>query len=247
MKTAFQSAASTARPPRKEAIELLGHVLQDLAPAARDVLQEELTAWLGDRKLFQGLLAANKDKVRKKLRTAADDGALLDVRAELLVAYLLSADRRFAVRVEAAGRGSRGPDFAVTYRERQAFNVEVTRRRPGAAGAESARLPAVLAAKLRQLATGRPNVVAVVGSGEVDAAGAGRALMIAADRGDATLLARGGFASTRELHGYYLRLSAVALVGGPAAAGLWMNPEARHPLDRALALALSRAFMLEPK
>lgn len=230
-----------ARPLRKETAELLRHVLQDLAQGPAVRLREDLGLWLGQRR-FESLLAANKDKVRKKLRSAAEDGAVLDVRAELLVAYLLSADRRFAVHVEAQGSGNRGPDLTVTYRERHPFNVEVTRPRPGLSDPGPARLAGVVAAKLRQLAAGGPNVVAVVGSPGLELASAGRALMLGADSGDAALLRRSGFDNARELHARYRRLSAVGLVGATVGAGLWLNPEARHPFDREVALALSRAF-----
>jgi hypothetical protein len=53
----------------------------------------ELAAWLAAAPRFAAFTDTHRDKIRKKLRSARDAGALLDVRAELLVAHrLLPAD-----------------------------------------------------------------------------------------------------------------------------------------------------------
>ena len=74
-------------------------------------------------------LTTNQDKVRKKLNSSDDEEHRLDVRAELLVAYLIVADRRFELAFEAYGARPLGPDLTVTFRANQRFNLEVTRLR----------------------------------------------------------------------------------------------------------------------
>lgn len=232
------------KPLRRSQVELLDHLLRGLRSPSSETLHRELGSWLSERKRFEALLSANKDKVRKKLRSAADDGALQDVRAELLVAFLLSGERRFDIHLEAYGSGRRGPDFAIAFRERQRFDVEVTRirARPDAADAGALRLTGVICAKLRQLTAGVPNILAIVdasprGTAVADAV---RAMKLAADRGDMALLARGDFASARDFYARFVRLSAVAVIGHVGA--VWLNPEARHVLPREVALAISRAL-----
>lgn len=232
------------KPLRRSQIELLDHLLRGLRSQSSETLRRELASWLGERKRFESLLSENKDKVRKKLRSAADDGALLDVRAELLVAFLLSSDRRFDIHIEAYGAGKRGPDFAIAFRERQRFDVEVTRLRakPDAADTGTRRLTGVICAKLRQLTAGVPNVLAIVDSAPraVAVADAIRGMKLAADRGDKAVLARGDFASARDFYARFVRLSAVAVIGDRST--VWLNAEARHPLEREVALALSRSL-----
>jgi hypothetical protein len=163
--------------------------------APNAVLVPEVRGWLEASSRFRAFAEANRDKIRKKLRSAADDDARRDVRAELLAAYLLLADRRLELAFEAYGSGNRGPDLTVAFRTNQRFNVEVTRMRmresagaaalprlAGAAGVAGAaagasaqgedgtpddpgRLPYVLLGKLRQLPPASPNVVLIMGDG----------------------------------------------------------------------------------
>jgi len=126
----------------------------------------ELRSWLAGSARFRGFVESNRDKVRKKLRGAAEVGARGDVRAELEVAFRLLADRRLDLSFEAYGAGRRGPDFTVAFRASHRFNLEVTRprlddpdrpirdRAAAAAGA--------LLAKLRQLPADAPNALLVV-------------------------------------------------------------------------------------
>jgi hypothetical protein len=182
--------ASLRRPPRwsKKTDELVRHV----ALRCRPGLQSELGHWLEDRSRFRAFITANQDKVRKKLSTTDDEDNRLDVRSELLVAYLLLADRRFELSFEAYGARRLGPDLSVTYRTNQRFNLEVTRLRatadPGNAGGalvsgvppasdESsgpaggepgpgvARLANVITGKLRQLPGDVPNALVITTRG----------------------------------------------------------------------------------
>src|SRR5690348_11962610 len=65
-----------------------------VAPRCRPRLQSELAHWIENQPRFRAFVAVNQDKVRKKLTTSDDEEHRLDVRAELLVAYLIAADPR---------------------------------------------------------------------------------------------------------------------------------------------------------
>jgi hypothetical protein len=213
----------------------------------QDCIGEELTGWLAVSPRFRSFAEAHRDKIRKKLRSAADDEALRDVRAELQVARLLLADPGIALAFEAYGSGKGGPDFSVTYRVTQAFNVEVTRWR-GMPDAADVGQP--LLAKLRQLPPSVPNMVLVAIGGTsaaaLDVAGATRALRSRADAKDETLFTRGGFEGTRGFYDRYLRLGGVVAwceaAQGDARAALWLNPSARIPLRQPATRAVLRCL-----
>src|SRR5687768_17582959 len=101
---------SAATLPRARA-DLLHHLFEGGPSAA--TLESDLVSWLDTSARFERFLSVHRDKVRKKLRTASDEDAVLDVRAELLVAALLVSDRRFEAAFEAYGAGKRGPDLTV--------------------------------------------------------------------------------------------------------------------------------------
>ena len=217
---------------RKAQAELLEDVLRGVRSPLRESLHRELTSWLVERKRFAVLLSANRDKVRKKLRAASGDAALLDVRAELLVAALLCADRRFELAFEPYGSARGGPDFMVVFRENQRFDLEVTRLRsapPGASDGDSVRLARALLAKLPQLKPGVPNVVALVTRASPSVAAVAAILR--------TLKTRVGARGTVPV----TRLSAIVTLGDDGGA-LSLAPDARHPLQREVAVALSRCL-----
>src|SRR5712691_5055332 len=122
---------SQRRPPRwsKKTDQLVHHV----ALRCRPGFQSGLGRWLEDSPRFRAFITTNQDKVRKKLSIPDEEEHRLDVRAELLVAYLLVADRRFELSFEAYGARRLGPDLTVTFRANQRFNLEVTRLRAAAA------------------------------------------------------------------------------------------------------------------
>ena len=138
------------------AVERLAHQLSGRDPG--DPLSQELVEWLAGSARFRAFAEAHRDKIRKKVRGAADPDSLRDVRAELRTARLLLADRRIELAFEAYGSGKTGPDFTITFRGARSFNLEVTRLRrlPDATG-----LGASLLAKLRQLPPSAPNAVLV--------------------------------------------------------------------------------------
>jgi hypothetical protein len=214
-------------------IERLAHHLYPHDPG--DPMAVELTGWLSGSPRFRDYADTYRDKIRKKLRTATDPEALRDVRAELAVARLLLADRRFEVAFEAYGSGKIGPDLTVTFRGRQQFNLEVTRphRLPDTTG-----IGAIMLAKLRQLPPSVPNaiVIAIPGStaAAVDIHAAALALRSRADAKDEAFFADRGFDGSRGFYDRFLRLGAVfswSETGvGEGRATSWTNRSARIPL-----------------
>jgi hypothetical protein len=169
----------------------------------------------------------------------------LDVSAELLVARVLLADRRFELAFEAYGAGKVGPDLTVSFRGARSFNLEVTRRHgpPDLTG-----ISGTLLAKLRQLPPSVPNALLIATDAEsapaVDVAAATRTLRARADKKDETYFTGRGFDATRVFYGRYLRLCAVLVWAEEAVpdarAALWTNPSARIAMpDRAARAALA--------
>jgi hypothetical protein len=201
-----------------------------------DPAAAELAGWMTDSPRFRAFVEAHRDKIRKKLRGAAADGAArLDVQAELHVAYRLLADRRITIAFEAAGSARGGPDFAVTFRDHPAFNLEVTRLRRGP---DAAVLRRVVLVKLRQMPTGAANVLLVIGKHSGDGSpgleAAMRDLRSRADAPDAATLRIGGFTAPRDFHRGFARIGAVVAWHG-ANATVWPNPSARIAVpERAL-------------
>jgi hypothetical protein len=234
--------ASLQQPPRwsKKTDQLVRHV----ALKCRPRFQSELGHWIESRPLFAAFLTTNQDKVRKKLNTSEGEEARLDVRAELLVAYLILADRRFEVAFEAYGTGQRGPDLSVTYRTNQRFNLEVTRLRASAGtdaandvASEVGRLANVIAGKVRQLPADVPNGLLIAARGlwiaEDDMAAAVRLLKTHAERKDDTFFTRRGLKDARDFHTRFLNLGGVLVLdesSSPARVVSFSNRAARHPL-----------------
>jgi len=218
-------------------------LVQYVADRCRPGMQSELGDWLASSPRFQAFLSSHQDKVRKKLTSADGEDGRLDVRAELLVAYLVLADRRFALEFEAYGAHRLGPDFTVTYRANQRFDLEVTRLR---ATTESGpgRLANVIAGKLRQMTAQTPNVLlisAAVPLTEEHLVEATRVLKSHSDQKDDDFFARRGLHTARDFYARYLRLSGI-LVMDESAAQLSPNREARHPLPAKAASALVSAL-----
>jgi hypothetical protein len=228
--------ASLHRPSRwsKKTDQLVHHVAQRCPPG----LQSELARWIEHSPRFRAFITANQDKVRKKLTTAEDEAGRLDVRAELLVAYLIVADRRFELSFEAYGARRLGPDLTVTFRANQRFNLEVTRLRTlGDAG--STKLANVISGKLRQLPGEMPNALLIAARGlaltEDSLVEAVRLLKTHTDQRDDVFFARRGFKDARDFYAQYLHLGGIFVLDEarvPAGAVFSPNREARHPLSK---------------
>jgi hypothetical protein len=226
----------------KQRDELLAYLFGD---AAAEV-SARCGAWMAGEPRFAAFLDAFREKIRKKARYAGGAEGLRDLLAELAVARGLLRERRFAVAYETyAAEKARGPDFTVTYRAHIAFNVEVKRLRPGAPEAFEARLADAICEKLRQMPASAMNVLLVVAQcvpGEEELATLLRALVERAERGDAALFARHGYAATRDFFAGFRRLGAIVVRAEEESIGaaLWRNGQARHPLHAELAALLVR-------
>ena len=212
--------------------QLAGYLLDGARP---DPVAQELTGWLADSARFRAFAEAHRDKIRKKLRTAADGEALRDVRAELQAAHLLLDDPRIELAFEAYGSGKSGPDLSLTYRGMRSLNLEVTRLH-GVPDEIDVGVP--LLTKLRQLPPSVPNVVLIAIGGSTAAAlhvdEATKALRSRADAKDEPFFTRRGFDGTRGFYDRYLRLGGVLSwcegADGDARAVLWTNRSARITL-----------------
>jgi hypothetical protein len=224
---------------------LLSHILDRGQPGAAEELAEDLGGWLSASVRFLLFVDAHRDKIRKKLRGAADSQARGDVRAELEVAYRLLADRRIELAFEAYGAGRRGPDFTVTFRAVHPFNLEVTRPRLDEGDRDRTEgLASALLVKLRQLPADAPNAVLVAIDAEPpsqdEIATAMRSLRQRANRRDDVFFSGRGFADARDFHRHYRRLGALFVASrGGTGARAWSNAEARRQLpDGALTACL---------
>lgn len=218
---------------------LAGYLLDD---SRSHPLADELSAWLTESARFRAFADAHRDKIRKKLRSAADVETLHDVRAELRVAHLLLADRRIEVAFEAFGSTKGGPDFTVRFRGERPFNLEVTRlRRPPAEVHDGG----PLLAKLRQLPPSMPNALVIRIDGaqahDLDIETAVIGLRRRADARDEAFFARHRLDGPRDFYARFLRLGAVIVwcerAAGEARASLWTNRSARIPIPRRTAQA----------
>jgi hypothetical protein len=236
-----QSADDASRSIARLAADLVG-------PAAgAAALRIELTAWLASSPRFRRFATTHAAKIHKKIRGARDADALRDVRAELIVARRLLADRRFDLTFEPHGSGRGGPDLAVAHRGRPAFELEVTRRREPVT-TES--LAGIVLGKLRQLGPGIANLLLIAvetePAAEVDAAAAVRLLRARADARDEPFLAPRGFATSRAFYDRFLRLGGVVVWvdRGDAAplVRLWINGSARIKVPPALGRAVLGAL-----
>lgn len=198
-----------------------------------------LRQWCAESRGFLGFAEGHASKIRKKARLAALNGTLADLCAELAIAALLAADRRFALRYEPlhAG-GQRSPDFAARFRSHTLLYVEVTRLRLTAGGDPGAplRLARTICDKIGQLPPGAMNLLVIATPpGAADAALPPAAILLLdrAPQPEAAPELRP--ADVREFQRLRPQLSAIALCPfaddwRPLAAQLWQNPQAKHPL-----------------
>jgi hypothetical protein len=213
-------------------------VARDIAVAGPGAtLAAELAEGVAGSSRFAAFVEAHRAKIRKKLRGAADEASVRDVRAELAVARLLLVDRRFELTFEAYGHGG-GPDFTVTYRAGRPFDLEVTRLRRSP---DAAAVSGVVLGKLRQLPPSSPNLLLVAVEDEaadsVDVGAAVRALRARADRKDEAYFAFRGIDGTRTFYERLLRLGGVIVwcetAVGDRRAASWANGSARIALPQA--------------
>jgi hypothetical protein len=206
-----------------------------------ELLAGELTQWLQASARFTRFVETYRDKIRKKIRNSSSPESLLDLRAELEVAYRLLDDRRFAVAYEPyASEKRRGPDFAVTYRANQIFNIEVARMRiehdatdERSLRRNEERILRIFLDKLGQMQAGMPNLLVIqtpeAPANAIDLGGLMQSIKVRAEAKDPAFY---------DLHRYagpaaYFKdfLHAIGILLWAAHPQLWVNKQARPALD----------------
>jgi hypothetical protein len=221
-------------------------------------LARTMADWLNGSRPFTTFVSANRDKIRKKVRTTADSESLLDLRLELETAYLLLQEKKLSLVYEPIQpKRSRSPDFAVTYTTSVTFLVEVTRQRAAveveAETADSPTTPQVderladtICSKLGQLLPQQSNILVVgVESGPMtsdDLRATMARLQQRAEQADDTFLRRYRLRDRADFFRHYQRLSEVLVRGSQVSAteptAVWVNPQAKHALPSKVRTAL---------
>jgi hypothetical protein len=204
-------------------------------------LSGELMRWMEASSRFTAFVETYRDKIRKKVRVTREPESMLDLRAELEVAYGLLRDRRLQVSYEpVASAKRRGPDFAVTYRSNLIFNVEVARLRmeeSGVGGIDLARkeerIVRILLDKLGQMQSGMPNLLVVHTAAElarsIDLGGLMQLVKTRVEGKDPAFYATSRYTGPTPFYKDFLRLSGILLWS--ARAQLWVNKQARPAIE----------------
>lgn len=224
--------------------------------------RSEFASWVRDSRRFREFAASNRAKIRAKLKSARDEGGLLDVRAELQAALLLLGEERFTLEYEAyAAAKQRGPDFTVTFKTHTPFNVEVRRIRatdlntgdvrpgengdiaaPDAVSSHTGKLMAVLCDKVGQMPPSIVNLLWLAAGGrlaDADIIMAVTALRRLAEHKDDDFFVRRGFVNTGDFVKRYGRLSGIVVHQGGRTT-VWLNGLARHRPPREIVAAIER-------
>jgi len=221
------------------------------------LLSSELMQWMEASSLFTAFVETYRDKIRKKIRVTRQPESILDLRAELEVAYCLLNDRRMAVAYEPyASAKRRGPDFAITYRANLVFNIEVARIRVEENGVGGIDLPRkeerilhILLDKLGQMQPGMANLLVIHTREELARSiDLGRLIQEAKtriDERDPSFYAASRYASPATFYKDFLHLSGILLWA--AGAQSWVNKQARPGLpENVLRLVSSLAAGVSP-
>lgn len=226
------------------------------------VLAPHLTHWMSELPRFADFVETHRDKIRKKIRGSHSSDGFQDLRAELETAYMLLREKRFTLAYEPYGKGTgRGPDFAVTFRTRITFNVEVTRMRlsmqendegeppPFDSQAEGRRMTDIVGSKLSQMLPSMMNLLVIIADHqimcELEVGKVMNQLKQRAEQKEPQLFQRHSFRDTSDFFKYYQRLSGVLLRStGNHETGkcplLWLNNQAKHPLPAPICTILQR-------
>jgi hypothetical protein len=226
------------------------HLLTYLFDGKPHLLFQSMEMWLTSSRRFVTFVHTFQNKIRKKIRTAQDQGSRLDLHLELETAYLLLQERSLSVVYEPEmSKRIRGPDFAVSFTTSITFMLEVTRVQADQINAVDARLVETIVNKLGQLLPHHSNIlllsVEAVNLTASDIQAAMLSIQQRAERNDSTILQRYGFKDRSDFFHRYQRLSEI-LVRGPhfeATKSIvnWINPQAKHPLPTKVRTALYRS------
>ncbi len=215
-------------------------VLDALFENSRHILYPTLETWVKEDRRFRAFAERYRGKIRRKLRNAGNADAASDLGFELEVAYWLLRDARFELEYETFDARQGGPDYSVAYRVNTRFYVEVRRIRAREGDEDRVRkLLETLTDKAKQMPPSAVNLL-VIGTQEVtaeDLVAAHTALRGLAERKVEEFFAHRGYKNAAEFLRQYRQMSAVML---KAQGVVWLNPLAKHPLPKEVALALER-------
>lgn len=216
-------------------------VLEAIFENERHTLYPTLAAWIKNERRYRAFAERYRGKMRSKLRNATGQEATADLRFEFEVAHWLLQEPRFEVAYETFDARQGGPDYTVSYRVNTRFNVEVRRIRRTGEGEERVRkLVETLTDKARQMPPNAVNLL-VVSDGSAagdDVAAAGTILRGLAERKHEEFFAHRGYKSAADFLKQYRQMSAVLMKADSDA--VWLNPLAKYPLPKDVALALER-------
>ncbi len=217
--------------------ELIGAIFDH----ATDPLYSTLTEWIKADRRFRTFAERYRVKIRRKLRGISDPAGFADLQFELEVARWLLQESRFEVEYETFDARQGGPDYTVAFRVNTKFNVEVRRIRLQESGeARVRKLTDTLTDKARQMPPSAINLLVLTDGlppGD-DLAQAATALRGLAERKVEDYFVHRGYKNAADFLKQYRQLSGVYF---KAEGGLlWLNPLAKHPIPKDLALALER-------
>jgi len=211
----------------------------------------EISQWLESSSRFTAFVETYRDKIRKKMRLAREPETALDLRGELEVAYCLLNDRRLDVRYEPyASAKRRGPDFAVTYRVNQVFNIEVARMRAEESAAAVHGLPRregrflrILLYKLGQMQPGMPNLLVIHTRQEpghsLDVVRLMQEIKTRVEGKDPSFYEMSRYLTPADFYKDFLHLSGILLWAALPEVQLWVNKQARPALDEKILRLIS--------
>lgn len=215
-------------------IDLINYLFKE-QPQRSELAQlaDELLLWMDTSTLFTGFIDTYRAKIRKKIRVMRDAESVLDLRSELETARGLLDDRRFSLTYEPyASAKIRGPDFGVTYRQNQIFNIEVARIR------KEERILRILLDKLGQMQPGMANLLVIHTPAAlvqmIDLDQIMKSIKSRAESRDPSFYATSRYTGPAPFYKDFLHLSGILLwVSAPDEAGkLWINKQSRPTLDR---------------
>lgn len=203
------------------------------------LLSQTLMEWMEASSRFTAFVETYRDKIRKKIRVTREPESVLDLRGELEVAYCLHKDRRLTVAYEPyASAKKRSPDFAVTYRVNQVFNIEVARIRgddrvdQADLSRKEERLLRLLLYKLGQMQPGMANLLVIhvpeslARSIELDKAM--QTIKTRAEARDSSFYQASPYTSPADFYKDFIHLTGILL--WTEEAQLWVNKQARASL-----------------
>jgi hypothetical protein len=233
--------------------ELNAYVFDGLAQQGNGALAAVLLGWMEASPRFTGFVETYRDKIRKKIRVTRDEESMLDVRAELEVAYRLLNDRRLTVAYEPyASAKRRGPDFSLTFRTNLAFNLEVARMRveEGDVALETLRarkeerVLRIVLDKLEQMQPGMANLLLLHTRQSVaqviDLERLLQGVKTRVESKDAAFYALSRYSSPADFYKEFLRLSGIVL-WGEGLVKVWVNKQARPGLEEKVVRVIGTA------